>query len=389
MLTADLRRRFPNADIEVENRAIGGFVSQLLVKTAVQDLYPFYPDLLIFHVYGSHIEYENLIANVRKHTTAEILLGSDHPTNPSDLTEETDPAKLSMAQWGAWWNHAFLPETAKKYGAELADVRGAWKAYLTKENRPPQDFLTDGVHLNARGNALMTAILTPYFATKAAMPAESEKWVRTYPIKASSWNRGRLKLNFSGNRVDVIAGNGQRVVGSPVDVSIDGQKPSKIAGTTHFTRSSIGYATWVPALLTIGARAPLVPETWTATVTQVNADKTFRYKVSGSATGEDGEGQNDQDFVSRSGRVMIAKGDWFTEFSRETIVVGFKATWEARRQSVDFYQTPLTPDKAGEYSTTLAQGFSNAPHTLELVARDGKRPNITAIRVYEPPLKPQ
>ncbi len=30
----DLRRRFPNADLDIQNRAIGGFASQLLVRPA-------------------------------------------------------------------------------------------------------------------------------------------------------------------------------------------------------------------------------------------------------------------------------------------------------------------------------------------------------------------
>jgi hypothetical protein len=233
----------------------------------------------------------------------------------------------------------------------------------------------------------MKAILAPYFRYDAALPAASEKWVRTYSVKASVWKNGRLKFDFTGNRVDVIAQNGLAKVGGPVDVLIDGKKPSQLPGTVHFTRPSIGYSTWVPAILKVGSRSPLVPETWTATVTQVNPDKTFRYSVSGSVTGDDGEGQSDQDFVSRSRRVQIAKGDWFTGFSKETMIVGFKANWEARLQSQDSYQTPLTPNAATQYATTLAQGFSNAPHNLELVARSGKRPAITAIRVYEPPLR--
>lgn len=383
----DLRRRFPHADIEIENRAIGGFASQLLVKAAEQDLYPFYPDLMIFHVYGSHVDYETLIANVRKRTTSEILLATDHPTNPGDLTEETDPAKLSPAQWGSWFNYVFLPETAKRYGAEFADVRGPWKALLVREKREPQYFLADEVHLNERGNALMKAILTGYFRYNPALPVASQKWVRTYPVKPGDWKKGRLKFAFTGNRVDIIAQNGQTKLGGQVDILIDGKKPSSLSGSVHFTRPSTGYSTWIPAILKIGSSAPLTPETWTATVTQVNPDKSFRYSVSGSVTGKDGEGQSDQDFVSRSGRVQIAKGDWFTGFSQATMVVGFKANWEARLQSQDSYQTPLTPNAASEYATTIAQGIPNAPHSLELIARDGKRPAITAIRVYEPPLR--
>ena len=57
----DLRRRFPNANLIIENRALAGFASQMLVKTAETDLYPFQPDLLIFHVYGAHDKYEDII----------------------------------------------------------------------------------------------------------------------------------------------------------------------------------------------------------------------------------------------------------------------------------------------------------------------------------------
>ena len=382
-----LRRRFPNADLEIENRAIGGFASQLLVKAAEQDLYPFYPDLMIFHVYGSHLDYETLIANVRKRTTSEILMATDHPTKPAHLTEETDPAKLSPAQWEPWFNHVFLPQTAKRYGAELADVRGPWKAFLLREKRDPKVYLADDVHLNERGNALMKAILAGYFHYNAALPIPNRNGVRTYPVKPGDWKNGRLKLDFTGNRVDVIAQNGQtKEPADRFEVHIDNKKPSELPGSVVFTRPSTGYSTWIPALLKIGSRAPLTPETWTATVIQVNPDKSFRYRVHGSVTGDDGEGQNDQDFVSRSGRVQIAKGDWFTGFSKETMIVGFTVHWEARLQSRDSYQTPLTPKADMEYGTTIAQGIANTPHHLELTARDGKQPAITAIRVYEPPL---
>ncbi len=76
----DLRARFPHADLVIENRAIGGFSSQVLVNTAEHDLYAFYPDLLIFQVYGANQQYEEIIANVRRRTTAEVLMQKDHLT---------------------------------------------------------------------------------------------------------------------------------------------------------------------------------------------------------------------------------------------------------------------------------------------------------------------
>ena len=137
----DLRARFPNANLVIENRALGGFASQMLVKTAETDLYPFYPDLLIFQVYGAHDKYEDIIRRVRERTTAEILQQNDHVTNPADFSEETDPAKLwppNGKHWDAFMNHNWLPAVSKRYGTELCDQRSLWKRYLT-DNRPPTE----------------------------------------------------------------------------------------------------------------------------------------------------------------------------------------------------------------------------------------------------------
>ena len=73
---------------------LGGFASQLLVKTAETDLYPFQPDLLIFHVYGAHDKYEDIIRRTRERTTAEILLQNDHVTKPEDFTEDSQKEDL-------------------------------------------------------------------------------------------------------------------------------------------------------------------------------------------------------------------------------------------------------------------------------------------------------
>lgn len=106
----DLKKRFPSADLIIENRALGGFAADALIRPAEHDLYPFYPDLVIFHVYGSHEPYEEIIRRLRSRTTSEILLQSDHFTAASD--------------WHDRHSFEWLPQIAAKYGAELVDVRG-------------------------------------------------------------------------------------------------------------------------------------------------------------------------------------------------------------------------------------------------------------------------
>ena len=133
----DLKRRFPNANLIIENRALGGFSSQLLVKTAETDLYPFYPDLMIFHVYGAHNNYEDIIRRTRERTTAEVLIQTDHVTQDDDLNEETDPAKLRPDGkiWNSFMNYLWLPTLAQK--VRLRPAGSAQPVEAVSARQPP------------------------------------------------------------------------------------------------------------------------------------------------------------------------------------------------------------------------------------------------------------
>lgn len=65
-----LTEKYPTVQFTFQNNAIGGYTSERLVRTAESDLYPWYPDLLFFHVYGSTEKYEEIVRNVREKTTA-------------------------------------------------------------------------------------------------------------------------------------------------------------------------------------------------------------------------------------------------------------------------------------------------------------------------------
>ena len=76
MIDTWLRTRYPFAEITLENRSIGGFGADRLVRTMEHDLVPYYPDLLIFHVYGGERtgDIERIVSNVRRFTTSDIVL---------------------------------------------------------------------------------------------------------------------------------------------------------------------------------------------------------------------------------------------------------------------------------------------------------------------------
>jgi hypothetical protein len=211
---ADLRKRFPDADLQIENRAIGGYTAPALIRTAEQDLYPYYPDLVVFHVYGGERggEFEGILRNIRQKTTAEVLTWTHH-------IDRRGPHNFDAAC-------KLRQELAEKYECEMVDLRAQWADYMTKNQRTAEDLTVDVVHLNKEGGKLMGDILVPAFQYHAGVASPLDGCVKTYslaaalkgqgPVKLSGdWQangegivatKGTLRLTFTGNRVDLTSG---------------------------------------------------------------------------------------------------------------------------------------------------------------------------------------
>jgi hypothetical protein len=179
---------------------------------------------------------------------------------------------------------------------------------------------------------------------------------------------GVLRLEFDGNRVDAVVD-----VPGRATLTIDGKAPDTYA----FTRpNDVPGWVWVTGVLTrVDWEKPRVAEDWTLKLTEYKGPKEFKYAVSGSKTGADGEGSSAAKFVSTSGRVVVDPKDFFFENCRKPFAPGFEIKWSCR---------PLFAD--GELKpglTTLVQGLSNGKHVLELKG-DAK---IKLLRVYQPPVK--
>jgi hypothetical protein len=385
LVSEDLRRRFPHANLIIENRAIGGHSSPRLLKTMEADVFPFYPDLVIFHVYGDDGDYERIIRAIRERTTAEILLQTDHlRRNDEPDKEETDPAKITRgrAMWNSWMNYVFLPRLARQYGAELVNQRELWKAYLRDHKLSPGALLNDQVHLNAHGNYLMAEIVKAYLRYDPTLKSDADTGtVTTWQVgKDVRWQRGKLTLPFDGNRVDVILRDGTR---QPATVRIDGKRPAAFPELYAFSRvTHYPNSTW-PTMLRVQRGSSLQVEDWTLTLTELSADyKQVKFMLRGSHTGEDGAGVSTERFVSKSGRIVIEAGDWNLEYClqvfKRPLPPGFQIKWKVEPQFLD----AIKP--AGDAIVTLAQGLSNGRHTLE-IRGSGTAP-ITALRVYRPAL---
>ncbi len=383
MVADDLRKCFPRARLIIENRALGGFSSQRLVKPAEVDLYPFYPDLLIFYVFGSHTDYEDIIRRTRERTTAEILLQTDHLSAQATLEEEMDPARLAPEgrMWSQFMNYKFLPDLARRYDCGVVDQRNLWKQYLRDHNLPPAALLQDGIHLNDHGCYVMAEIVKAYLVHRPDTPLDPFNCdtVRTYVVgRDIHWQNGQLRLEFTGNRVDLLGRVGAS--GAPADVRIDGRKPSAFPELYGFTRAVAPPDTKWPFLLKIGHETPLVVEEWTLRFHDVSPDlKTFRFTVTGSKTGPDGEGTSAERFVSKSGRIVIEPADWdlpyVMKLGKRELTPEFHLRWRVVPYFVDEFH--------GGELVTVAQGLANTTHTLEITGNSATP--LAAIRIYRPP----
>ncbi len=385
----ELRRRFPYADLEVENLALGGYSSPYLIRTTPQDVYAFYPDLVIFHVYGDEEKYEQIIAGIRRQTAAEILIQNDHPIwTPGDGGGPDVERRARRSRR----SYEFLPRIAEKYGCGFVDIRTPWKEYLAANHLVARDLLRDEVHLNDHGVYLMAELTARYLQYRPELSGEtSSGLVKRYQVGGDvDWEANRLELEFEGNRVDVVAGRG--LGGLSARVRIDGRPPSSFPELYVHSRASRAWGADWTAINRVSWERPLLVEFWNLDFTEMSPDTSFfRFRVTGSKTGPDGEGNNRKRFVSRSGRVVIEPDDWAIERAYKLrgtpMPDGFAVRWRVRPQFTDIYEAPDAVEPTREWITTLAQGLKNGRHRLELIAIGPTAPAIQEIRVFRPWLK--
>ncbi len=367
-VAADLRGRYPHADLRIENRAIGGYSTPFLIRTMEADILPFHPDLVIFHDYGSAEIYEQIITWIHTHTTAEILLQSDHVTW---LPGETDPTGARLKSYQAQEKHSFnfLPALARKYGLGLVDIRGGWHAHLAQSKLTPPALLRDAVHLNKPGEDLYAA-LTKAYLVAPARPVPNERIKNlTVPFK-----KNELTLDFTGTRLDLLD-----VTGAPLDVLVDGQRP---AAFYHSRPTNTWDADW-PTVRHVGSEKPLQAEEWTLKVTKrTPPGLEFEFELYGSRTGFDGTGSSKLPFVSRSGRVTLNPADYDIERSFGLHKIPMPPDWQIRWSTLPRFIDPVHPQPGLQ---TILYGLSNTAHRLTLRAPPNQRPTPLKLRIHRPP----
>lgn len=400
----ELRERYPYANLIIENRAIGGYMAPLLVRTAEHDLYPFYPDLVIFHVYGGAKtgELERIYRNIRKYTTAEILTFTHHLyATPNRDKGDSNDSKM-------------IEYLAQKYNCELVNIRREWARYLKYYKIARTDFLCDSIHPNSKGCLFMAGLILKHFKFNSLFNSSWYNQVKNYEARrffeektdelqflGDKWKVKRafvetssadskMEFAFTGNRIDVIAPSSGKF--GTAKILIDGKAPSKIPNLYYATRPTKSLGMWWPALNRVSLSKKAVTEDWSLKITKISDDaRKFSFDIIGSVTGKDGSGTNQEKFVSNSGIISILPQD-FTMFrtfqsAKKKYPVGFEIKWSVKGKFTDIWKPKKLQNTTEENSYVLAQGLKNGKHTIEIIPNGDGKIAIKEIRVYSPPLR--
>ena len=397
------REKYPNTVFVEENRALGGFPSADLERATEQNIAAFYPDLIVFHVYGDHHAYERIIRMFRSQTAADVIVQTDHgevmPDEPCveglQLTMHRQPGCagflwVHQRLWNDEMSYHKIPAIAKKYGLAMEPQRMWWREYLLRTHVDPQSMLVDGLHPNAKGKELMASFFDQYFDSLVAKwNGQTEDHVVSIPAKAVSQSGGTATVKFDGSRLELLSS--EPLAAWPT-VTIDGISPNDIDGCYQVSRaSSIETVPDWPAVRRVTLQHDHVVEDWTATLTNISSDQTsFDFSVKGSVTGDNGSGVSTRDFVSKSGRLRIDAQDWMLlrafNLKHVSLHAPFFVHWAVSNVCAGTPEVIDRGDGTMKYRYVLVAGTSNKPHTAVLRGLASDFEDVVEFRAYKPPL---
>ncbi len=407
LLIQDLQAKYPTVNFVWKNLAIGGFEADKLRDSFRREVSGFYPDLLFFHDYGDVRYYAEMVKWAREETAAEIVLWTSHLASydkePGELLQKRDARSLAIL------------ETAEKCHCHIIDLNDKWCRHLVTNNLPKKAYLADGIHLNGAGQMqYKDYIEEELIRIKGSKGDEaatgSERFISIDDASVSiaatgSWLRRlfdsntTLEFSFDGNRV-VAVSDGTADEKLNAEIRLDGKPLSTLSELWTATRPS-PLIMWFPGLQAFGpGPKPPVEEDWTLEILPPRkGDPTnevphavgelgrnsnfvpFRFKVTGSVSGEDGEGFSTEPFVSKSGRLSIPVRAWalWPHWKGSRPQVGAKTFWSVHPLFTD----RLTPTSAGT-ETLILQGCANGPHKLTIKLPKGARSGLKGFKVWMP-----
>jgi hypothetical protein len=335
---------------------------------------PDQPDLVITYTIGDPADLEKLILELRRHTTADILVPSIH-------WRERDLPLWGKSENAADQDVAAVREVCRKHGVEFVENRRDWADYLSANQLPVTSLLKDAVHQSDYGAHLINSNMLAHFRVPESVsdaPTDREQVIQ--PERQAD---GSFTATFTGNRIDLAGtlspdgGTYRVLIDDQPALETDAWLMSYVQPDPKNAKEGKGAnpRDQSPHGITLGRN--IVPQSWTLVMTSDQGD----YQLTGSVTGADGVGNAFQPFTSTSGQILIEPDLWRRAERNRT---GDRFTFEVKPAVAE------TVSFAGGAGTTftvrLAQQLANRQHTLRLVPVACGPASITEWRVFRPPL---
>jgi hypothetical protein len=370
----ELPKRFPKTK-QVEYRKMVGNSCpwQYLRGWARHLVIPDQPDLIITYTIGNPADLEKLLIELRRHTTADIIVPSIH-------WRERDIPLWGKSENAADQDVAAVREVCRRHAVEFVENRRDWAAYLTANKLAVPALLKDAVHQSDYGAHIINSNILAHFRVPESFSSTPESRERL--IQPEKQPDGTFTAKFTGTRLDLHGTTTPD--GGTFRVFMD-EKPAREANAwlMSYVQPDAKNAKegkganprdQSPHGITLGQR--IVPQTWTLVMTSDSGD----YTLTGSVTGLDGNGNAFQPFTSPSGQILIEPDLWRRAERNRT---GDRFTFEIKPAVLD--EVTFKASSATPFVIRLAQMLPNGDHTLRLVPTKPGTAKINALQVFQPP----
>lgn len=199
-----LQQTYPSGKLVMEEHARGGCSSQCLIgheawsidgkqyNRLPEDVFAWKPDLIIFHVYGDHVDYGYILqaftqgcaafenyrtydgkqvpqvrcSEVQRAMSAgykapQVLIQNDFVISDVPVSCPKNP---TPSDWDCFMNESVIPEQVNKYGYTLQDNFHGWPTYIAAQHIDPKTLIqSDMTHLTEpAGTDVMFQFTTPH-----------------------------------------------------------------------------------------------------------------------------------------------------------------------------------------------------------------------------------
>ena len=369
------------------------------------------PDLIFTYTVGSTEGLDAMLTEIRKHTTADIIVPSIHFRPTDSMTP--DNIENGYVSW------AKIREICEKHHAEFVEHRRDLAEYFKVTGLKPDDLLIDHVHQNQHGRIRVWDDVMKHITDPKQFTYDSASLERVIPVNPpmdtatekvtlhGKWTTGKtpvrsvqggdkITVHFTGNRIDLIghrtAGGGTAKVfidGTPAEQAPVFQGNYIRAIPKIYPKEKIRAQPGDVAPQAANLLSHLVPQRWTITMVDDNGN----YEIVGSVTGPDGKGNAAQPFVSNSGQIGIDPEMWRNNVLKnkeqspgQPPVFGNgtddKFVFDVYRCAVG--SVSFAGDKPELFSVPLVQSLPNQEHTLEMVTNGDGGVDIESFYVFSP-----